>query len=69
MGASGLCLGSPCTGKDIIMSTNLANRKPEEVAEGDDERRKEAESDKSSGDDGAAQDGNDQEKQNNGPSV
>jgi hypothetical protein len=51
------------------MSTNLANRKPEEVADGDGERRNEAESDKSSGDDAAAQDGNDQEKQNTGPSV
>ena len=54
------------------MSTNLANRKPEEVAEGDGEKRHEAESDKSTGDEGrnsAAQDGGDQEKQQTGPST
>jgi len=54
------------------MSTNLANRKPEEAAEGDAQKRNEAESDKSSGDnerDTAAGNGDDQEKQNSGPSV
>jgi len=54
------------------MSTNLANRKPEEVVEGDGEKRNEAESDKSTGDEGrdpAAQDGGDQEKQQTGPST
>lgn len=54
------------------MSTNLANRKPEEVAEGDGETRHEAESVKSTGNDersSAAQDGGDQEKQDTGPST
>ena len=54
------------------MSTNLADRKPEEVAEGDAEKRQEAESDKSTGNDdrdAAAQDGGDQEKQSTGPST
>ena len=54
------------------MSTNLTNRKPEEAAEGDAQRRHEAESDKSSDDndgDTTARDGSDQEKQNTGPSV
>jgi len=54
------------------MSTNLADRKPEEVAEGDTQRRHEAESDKSTGNDerdSAGQDAGDQEKQDTGPSV
>jgi len=54
------------------MSTNLANRKPEEVSEGDAQTRHEAESDKSTGKDGrdsGAQDGGDQEKQDTGPST
>ena len=54
------------------MSTNLANRKPEEAAEGDSQNRHEVESDKSSGNwgrDSAAQDGGDQEKQQTGPST
>lgn len=54
------------------MSTNLANRKPEEVAEGGGDRRHEAESDKSAGNDergSAGQDGGDQEKQDTGPST
>lgn len=57
--------------KQDAMSTNLANRKPEQVAEGDSERRHEAESDKSTGNgegDSAGQDGGDQEKQESGPS-
>ena len=54
------------------MSTNLANRKPEEVVEGDAERRNEAESDRSTGNEGrdsVGQDGGDQEKQQTGPST
>jgi hypothetical protein len=54
------------------MSTNFANRKLEEIAEGDDQRRHEAESEKSTGNgeqDSAGQDGGDQEKQDTGPST
>lgn len=54
------------------MSTNFANRKPEEIAEGDDQRRHEAESEKSTGNgeqDSAGQDSGDQEKQETGPST
>lgn len=57
--------------KQDAMSTNLANRKPEQVAEGDSEMRHEAESDKSAGNaerDSTGQDGGDQEKQESGPS-
>lgn len=59
------------------MSTNLANREPEEAAEGDATRRREAASDDSSDNterdpnarDGEVKDGSDQEKQNNGPAT
>ncbi|GAB7330791.1 hypothetical protein MBLNU13_g02337t3 [Cladosporium sp. NU13] len=54
------------------MSTNRTNRKPEEIAERDGEKRQEAESDKSTANgerDSAAHDGGDQEKQQTGPST
>ena len=54
------------------MSTNLADRKPEEAVEGDGQRRHEAESEKSTVDgerDSAGREGGDQEKQDTGPST